>query len=142
MLEQWTQYLRDLGASGVAEGAILLNRRKGKPTLRVDEIDEDTLEDADAQIRRAFANRRNGKDILDVRLARAMPLLVERTLGKKKADVVLDGGTCSILPTTAVAAALVERLDGKTTLRRLRADKDAVKLCSELAKLGALTIRD
>ena len=122
VLEQWTRYLRDLGASGVAEGAILLHRRKGKTTLRVDEIDEDTLEDADAQIRRAFANRRNGRDLLDVRLARAMPLRVERTLGKNKAEIVLDGGTCSILPTTAEAAALVERLDGKTTLRRLRAD--------------------
>ncbi len=141
VLEQWTRYLRDLGASGVGEGAILLHRRKGKPTLRVDEIDEDTLEEADGQIRRAFANRRT-KDLLDVRLARAMPLRVERELGKNKAEVVLDGGTCSILPTTAEAAAVVERLDGKTTLRRLRADRRAVELCRELAALGALTIRD
>ena len=142
VLEQWTRYLRDLGASGVGEGAILLHRRKGKATLRVDEIDEDTLEDADAQIRRAFSNRRSTKDLLDVQLARAMPLRVERTLGKNKAEIVLDGGTCSILPTTAEGAALVERLDGKATLRRLRADKRAVELCRELAELGALTIRD
>jgi len=142
VLEQWTRYLRELGAHGVAEGAILLNRNGGKPTLRIDEIDEDTLDDADAQIRRAFKNRRRSKDLLDAKLARAMPLRLERTLGKKKAEVVLEEGTCSILPATPEAVDVVERLDGKKTLRKLGADKRAVKLCRELLELGALTIRD
>ena len=142
VLEQWTRYLRELGASGVGEGAILLHRGKGRPTLRVDEIDEDSLEDADAQIRRAFANRRRVKELVDVPLARAMPLRLERTLGKKKAEVVLDEGTCSILPATPEAVDVVERLDGRKTLRKLRAGKDAVRLCRELAELGALRFVD
>ncbi|MGH2933135.1 MAG: methyltransferase [Gaiellaceae bacterium] len=142
VLEQWTRYLADLGARGVGEGAILLHRRGGRPTMRVDEIDEDTLEDADGQIRRAFANRPRVKEILDLRLQRAMPLRLERTLGKKKAEIVLEEGTCSILPTTDGAADVVERLDGRRTLRRLKADNDAVRICRELLELGAVKIRD
>jgi len=141
-LEEWTRYLRGLGAHGVGEGGILLHRAGGRPTLRVDEIDEDTLEDADEQIRRAFANRRRAKELLDVPLARAMPLHVERTLGKRKAEIVLDEGTCSILPTTAAGVDVVERLDGRKTLRRLKVDRDAVRVCRELAELGALRFVD
>ncbi len=141
-LERWTQYIGELGARGVGEGAILLHRRKGKPSLRIDEIDEDTLEDADAQIRRAFANRGKGNGLLDARLKRSMALRIEHEMGRKSADVVLDGGTCSILPTTPAAAALVEKLDGKRTLRKLGADKRAVSLCRELVGLGALKIVD
>jgi methylase of polypeptide subunit release factors len=142
VLEQWTRYLGELGARGVGEGAILLHRRGGRPTLRVDEIDEDTLEDADAQIRRAFANRPRAGEILDLRLRRALRLRLERTLGSRKAEIVLEEGTCSILPTTAAAVDVVERLDGRRTLRALRADKDAVRICRELLELGALQIRD
>jgi methylase of polypeptide subunit release factors len=141
-LERWTRYIGELGARGVGEGAILLHRRNGRAGLRIDEIDEDSLEDAGAQIRRAFANRAQRDRLLDVPLKRAMPLRVEHAMGRKSADVVLDGGTCSILPTTPAAAALVERLDGKKTLRRLGADKQAVKLCRELLGLGALKIVD
>ena len=141
-LERWTRYLGELGARGVGEGAILLHRNGGRASLRIDEIDEDSLEDADAQIRRAFANRHRAKDLLDARLRRAMPIRVERELGRKSADVVLDEGTCSILPATPEAVALVERLDGRRTLRKLGADKRAVKLCRELVGLGALQIVD
>lgn len=142
-LETWTRYIGELGARGVGEGAILLHKRPGRTSLRIDEIDEDSLEDADAQIRRAFANRRVASNgLMDARLARAMPLRVERELGRKKADIVLGDGTCSILPTTPEAIALVERLDGKKTLRRLSADKRAVKLCRELLGIGALKIVD
>jgi methylase of polypeptide subunit release factors len=142
-LERWTRYIGELGARGVGEGAILLHRRNGRTSVRIDEIDEDSLGDAEAQIRRAFSNRsvsQNG--LLDVPLKRAMPLRVEHEMGRKSADVVLDAGTGSILPTTFEAAAVVERLDGKKTLRKLRADKQAVKLCRELAGLGALKIVD
>jgi len=140
-LERWTRYIGELGARGVGEGAILLHKREGRTSLRIDEIDEDSLEDADAQIRRAFANR-HANGLLDIRLARAMPLRVERELGRKKAEIVLGDGTCSILPTTPEAIDLVERLDGKKTLRKLGADKRAVKLCRELLGLGALKIVD
>lgn len=140
-LERWTSYISELGARGVGEGAILLHRKKGRTSVRIDEIDEDSLEEADKQIRRAFANRRQSSDgLLDVRLARAMPLRLERELGRKSAEIVLAEGTCSILPATPAAVELVERLDGKKTLRRLGADKTAVKLCHELLGLGALKI--
>jgi len=142
VLEQWTRYLGELGARGVGEGAILLHRREGRPTLRVDEIDEDTLDDAGAQIVRAFANRPRVKDIVDLELQRSMALRLERTLGKRKAEIVLEEGTGSILPTTAAAAGVVELLDGRKSLRRLKADKDAVRICRELLELGALKIRD
>ena len=47
-----------------------------------------------------------------------------------------------ILPTTDAAARVVEQLDGRKTLRRLKADKDAVRICRELLELGAVKIRD
>jgi methylase of polypeptide subunit release factors len=141
-LERWTRYIGELGARGVGEGAILLHRNGGRTGLRIDEIDEDSLEDADAQIRRAFANRHRAGDILNVRLKRAMPLWVEHEMGRKSANVVLDRGTCSILPTTYEAAAIVDGLNGKKTLRKLGADRRAVKLCRELLGLGALHIVD
>jgi len=110
--------------------------------LRVDEIDEDTLEPAGDQIRRAFANRERlrGEELPDGRLSRAMPLRLEAEIGRKRADVVLDGGTRSILPTSRTAADVLERLDGKRTLRSLAADTATVRLCRELLELGALRI--
>jgi methylase of polypeptide subunit release factors len=144
VLDEWTAYLAGLGARGVAEGAILLYRRGAeRATIRVDEIDEESLEPADKQIRRAFANRARlagirNLDLLGMRLARAMPLSFERGLGRRSGELALDGGTRSMLPATPAAAKLVERLDGKTTLRRLGADRGAVSLCRELLELGAL----
>ena len=54
----------------MTEGAILLHRRDGNNTSRIDEVDEDQLDPADAQIRRAFAARAalNGYDVLDAKL--------------------------------------------------------------------------
>ena len=139
-LERWTRYLGELGARGVGEGAILLHKRAGKTSVRIDEIDEDTLEESDKQIRRAFANRAmlNGADLRESRLARAMPLRLERTLGAKRADVVLAKGTGSILPTSTAAAEVVELLNGRKRLRKLGVDARALKLCRELLELGAL----
>src|SRR5207302_170655 len=83
--QRWTRYLGDLEARGVGEGAILLHRGAGRPRLRVDEIDEDTLEPAGDQIRRAFANRERlrGEELPDGRLSRAMPLRLEAEIGRK-----------------------------------------------------------
>jgi methylase of polypeptide subunit release factors len=146
-IEQWTGYLSQLGAHGVGEGAILLHRSSGPGGLRVDEIDEEALEPADAQIRRAFANRERlpglrGRHLLDARLARALPLRAEHELGRRTAELVLDGGTCSVLPTTVGAVGVVERLDGRTTLRSLGADARGLALCRELLGLGALRLAE
>ena len=138
VLDEWTSYFAELGASRVAEGAILLHRGEGRASVRVDEIDEDVLDPAGKQIRRAFDNRARLRGLEKARLARAMPLVFERQLGRRRGELVLDGGTRSVLPATSDAAAIVERLDGKTSLRRLGADARAVALCRELLELGAL----
>ena len=143
-LDEWTDYLAELGAAGVGEGAILLHRAGGKRVAtRVDEIDEDVLEPAAKQIRQAFANRirlapMRDRDVREARLERALPLRLERKIGSSAAELVLDGGTRSILPTTVGAVDVVERLDGKSTLKSLDADSRAVDLCRELLELGAL----
>ena len=140
VLDDWTRYFADLGASHVAEGAILLHRGEGRTTVRVDEIDEDVLELAGKQIRRAFDNRARirNSELPKARLARAMPLVFERRLGRGRGELVIDGGTRSVLPASAEAAALIERLDGQTSLRRLGADARTVALCRDLLELGAL----
>ncbi len=142
-LDEWTAYVTDLGASGVAEGAILLHRGDGPPSVRVDEIDEESLEPAGPQIRRAFENRARlagmrPSELLGKKLARAMPIRLERRLGGRGAELVLDGGTKSVLPATTAAVKVVERLDGSSTLKRLGADRGAVRACRELLELGAL----
>ena len=115
----------------------------GPPTVRVDEIDEESLEPSGRQIRRAFANRARlaamrPSELLGAKLARAMPIRLERRLGGRGVELVLDGGTKSVLPATAAAAKVVERLDGSSTLKRLGADPGAVRACRELLELGAV----
>ena len=143
-LDEWTAYLAEFRARAVAEGAIILHKRDGsRPTIRVDEIDSESLEPAGDQVRRAFANRtrldvmKNGK-LPKSRLARAMRLEFSRDVGKRRGEVSIEGGTNSVLETTASAIRVVDRLDGKTTLARLGADRDAVELCRDLLELGAL----
>jgi methylase of polypeptide subunit release factors len=143
-LDEWTAYLAELGARGVVEGAILLHRRgEGRPTVRVDEIDEDSLEPSGDQIRRAFANRARlagmrFSDVPTLRLARAMPLRIARGVGRRGGELALDAGTNSELPATATGIRVVEGLNGKATLKRLGADRAALSLCRDLLELGAL----
>ena len=70
---------RSSDARVVTEGGILLHRRGGSNTTRIDEVDEDELDAADAQIRRAFATRAalDGHDLLDTRLEPVDTLRVE-----------------------------------------------------------------
>jgi methylase of polypeptide subunit release factors len=143
-LDEWTAYLDELGARGVVEGAVLLHRRDdGRQTIRVDEMDEDSLEPSGDQIRRAFANRARlaamrYADLPASRLARAMPLRLERDIGRGGGELALDDGTNSALPATAIGIRVVEGLDSKTTLKRLGADRAALSLCRDLLELGAL----
>jgi methylase of polypeptide subunit release factors len=153
-LDSWTGYLAELGAGWVSEGAILLHRRAGRrQPARIDGIDEDALEEAGDQVRRAFEARarlaalRSADDLLDERVALAMRVALERELDPRSrrdaARVQLVGGTSSTIETTADALGIVERLDGTATLRRLlrgaTADsrRRAVHLCRELLELGA-----
>ena len=146
-LDRWMSYLDKLDARVVTEGAVILHRRPGANTTRIDEVDEDELEAADAQIQRAFATRAqlDGADTLDARLAPADALRVEtqvrqgRTIG---ARVVLEEGTWPVLDVSGRAAEVVAALDGRRTLRELSAPPEAVALCRELLELGALELVD
>ena len=70
-----------------------------------------------------------------------MRLEFARDVGKRHGELSIEGGTNSVLETTASAIRVVDRLDGKTTLARLGADRDGVELCRDLLELGALRSR-
>jgi methylase of polypeptide subunit release factors len=144
-LDRWTSYLDRLGAQVLTEGAVLLHRRPGANTVRIDEIDEDELDFADEQIRRAFESRAtlDGRDIRDARLVPAAGLHVETTSRGSRAvstRVVLEAGTRPELTASSRAAEIVSSLDGRRTLRELDAPREAVTLCRELLELGALRL--
>lgn len=151
-LDGWASYLDALGVGWVSEGAFLLHRVAGRATVRIDDVDSDSLETAGDQIRRAFAARRRlaalrrRSDLLDARLAPATPLQVERNLRRGgRATVVLTEGTQHAVATTPEAAEAVSRLDGKTPLRALVEDgtqRGTLTLARELLELGALRFRD
>ena len=136
---RWVAYLKDLGAGVVTEGAILLYRRDGNNTSRIDEVDEDQLDPADAQIRRAFAARAalNGYDVLDAKLEPVDTLRVKKR--SRSARVTLEEGIWSQLDVPLGVVALLEKLDGRS-LRELRPNDAAVAACRELLELGAFEL--
>ena len=154
-LDVWTDYLERLGARWVTEGAVLLHRRAGRRhATRVDELDEDALDDAGGQIGRAFANRAalaelTTAQLLERRVTIAMPVVVERELGPRAvagARVQLLAGTCSDVETTGAAFDLLSSLDGRTTLgaeieHAGLPERPALSLVRELLELGALELR-
>ena len=160
-IDEWTGYLEELGARWVSEGAILLHRRAGRRhSARVDGIDDEALEAAGEQVRRAFEGRaalaelRRADDLLDLRPELVMRLQLEQELVPRRsgnaaaaARVQLVDGTSSTVETTPDALAVVKRLDGGVTLRRAvgRAapgvQREAVRLCRELVELGAVRLR-
>ena len=57
-LDEWARYLEELGVRWVSDGTVILKRRGGgEPTVRVDSVDEDDVEESGEQIERAFENR-------------------------------------------------------------------------------------
>ena len=162
-LDQWTQYLSRLRVRWVTEGAIVLHhRRSGKAnTVRVDELDEDDLEDAGDQVRRAFAARarlaelRKQADLLNERLAVASPLDLEREVRPSRrgragdAYIHLAAGTASSLAVAPAVLDVVAALDGARKLGDViygtakRGEQDtlrrqALAACRHLLELGAL----
>jgi methylase of polypeptide subunit release factors len=162
-LDEWTQYLSRLRVRWVTEGAIVLHhRRSGKAnTVRVDELDEDDLEDAGDQVRRAFAARARlaelGKqaDLLNERLSVASPLDLEREVRPSRrgragdAYIHLAAGTASTLAVAPAVLEVVAALDGTRELGDViraagkRGEQDtlrrqALAACKHLLELGAL----
>jgi len=168
-LDDWTQYLGRLGVRWVSEGAILLHRRPGRRhTARVDQVDEDALEDAGDQVRRAFAARarlselEKPTDLLDAPLAVAATVQLERELKPRRgrtavetAYIHLDEGTNSTVEATVHALDILASLDGSASLGEVvqaTADRlglseaetsqlrrEALKVSRELLELGALS---
>ena len=163
-IEVWLRYLEELGVRKVSDGAVILHRREGKRLpIRVDSIDEDTLEDAADQVERAFEARavlaglRRQTDLLDERLALATPVRLEQDLEPRRrstAAVSLVEGTSSVVETTPRALGVVAALDGGVRLRDAIAaaarkagtsvdpafEREALSVARELLELGALEL--
>jgi hypothetical protein len=131
-LDRWSAYFSELGVHRIVEGAVILNRRGGRTTVREDDFDADELEEAGEQILRAFASRRlSDKKLLNAKLAPGTS--VEQTLRDGRvagASVALDGGTfANVDVPPAVAAALAAGRPGRL---------QDVSVLRELAELGLL----
>jgi methylase of polypeptide subunit release factors len=161
-LDDWADYLDELGAAWVSEGAILLHRSDGtEPSLRVDEIADDPLEPAGDQILRAFAARvrlaslARPADLLKKRIALAGNVTVELDLEPRRsgpavvaARVRLDEGMRQVAEAPPAVAEIVSALDGTQALddalRALPSTERgrAAALVRELLELGSLELLD
>jgi methylase of polypeptide subunit release factors len=169
-LEEWTRYFDSLGVELVSEGAVILHRGDGAvQTSRVDELDEEDLDDASGQILRAFearawlAEHDDDRSILAVRASVASQLRLERELeGSGGRAVDVDGqieiaeGTKHAVDVTADVQEVIASLDSsmtladviETTAQRLALEDDeiealreeAVEVVAELLELGALRL--
>jgi methylase of polypeptide subunit release factors len=169
-LDTWTDYLARLGVRWVSEGAVVLHRRPGRRfTSRVDEVEEDDLDDASEQIQRAFASRarlaelNRRSDVLGFRVALAAPITLEHELQPRRgrttvvsAALTLDEGTHSTVEAPPRALELVAALDGTATVEervqaaaerldlsdaeRSRLRREVLDVCIELLELGALEL--
>jgi SAM-dependent methyltransferase len=157
-LDTWTAYLNEIGAGWVSEGAYLMHRRPGRRhSARVDGIDDEGLDAAGGQVRRAFASRerlasfKKADDLLGERLALAMKIQVERELAPRRtgnavsaAGIQLLEGTNSFIEAPHGAIEIVESLDGSASLRKVLRSappsvrRDTVRLARDLLELGAL----
>jgi methylase of polypeptide subunit release factors len=170
-LDEWSQYFDALGVQLVSEGAVVLHKgRGGKHTARVDELDEEELDDAGAQILRAFESRgklaelAGDKELLDARVGVASSLRLDRELepaGGRAVDVdgrvELTEGTKHAVDASADVQEVVASLDSRmrlsevveTTADRLGLLEDEVEtlreealdVARELLELGALRFR-
>jgi methylase of polypeptide subunit release factors len=168
-LDEWTEYFDELGVHWVSEGAVVLHRGSHRPpSARVDPVDEDDLDDAGEQIRRAFEARArltelaDPDDVLDARLSAALALSLEQELdpavgGVAEARVQLVEGTNTSIDVDPRILDVVASLDGGVPLRdavQATADRlglsatqtdelrdDAVSVSHELLELGALRFR-
>jgi hypothetical protein len=167
-VEEWTTYLRELGVRWVSEGAILLHRRSGPVgEPRVDSLDEDELEEAGDQVRRAFAARArlaelsSDDELLEAPLSLASSVRLEEELepdddGPVVGDawVRLAEGTKSSVEVHDDVLDVLGELDGGLRLgevvdvaadrlelsaeERAQLRRDAVEVSRELLELGAL----
>ena len=169
-IERWTTYFDELGVGLVSEGVVVLRRRDGAtPTVRIDPVDDDDLDDAGDQIVRAFETRARladldgGAGILDLHLSYVMTLKLlqelepdDETPAIVDVQVDLGEGTKHAVETTYEALEVIASLDSRLSLReviddaadnlelddgeRTRLRRDAVDVARELLELGALQL--
>ena len=168
-IADWTSYLGNLGVHWVSEGGILLHRRDGamEHTSRIDQVDEEDLEDAGDQILRAFESRAvlagmdSDDELLDANVAVAGPVRLELSLEPEgtgtivmRADVNLDEGTHPSLEVSADMIEVIAALDGAkrygeviesvassldfTPAETQKLRREALEAGRELLELGAL----
>jgi methylase of polypeptide subunit release factors len=167
-IAEWTSYLGDLGVHWVSEGGILLHKRDAaEHTTRIDQVDEDDLEDSGDQILRAFESRAvladmdSDDELLDANIAVAGPVRLELSLEPEGtgtivmgAHVNLDEGTHPDLEVSADMIEVIAALDGAkrygeviesvassldfTPAETQRLRREALEAGRELLELGAL----
>ena len=163
-LDEWTAYFDELAVEWISEGAVILHKRAGGGTTRVDTIEADDVDTADDQIRRAFATRArlaelNGRDELlgqrlSLKLASSLEQELEPQNGRAaivESRIQLDEGTNSMLEVEGGVLDVVAALDGRTPLRDLVSsvssrlglevaplERDVARAVRELLELGAL----
>jgi methylase of polypeptide subunit release factors len=170
-LDEWSRYFDALGVELISEGAVVLHRRGGVPTSRVDPLDEEELDDASDQILRAFEARGwlsgpdGDKRLVDARVSVSSALRLERELessGGRAIDVEgrveIAEGTKHAVDVSADAQEVIASLDNSmtlgdvidTTARRLGLEdeevdalrEESLDVVRELLELGALRLRD
>jgi hypothetical protein len=168
-LEEWATYFERLGVGWVSEGAVLLHKRPAGGEARLDSVEEEDLEAADEQIRRAFAARERlssfdgDEDLLDERLSLGLALSLEKELEPDddgpavvEARIQLCEGTGSVVDVEPGVLDVVASLDGHMPLEdvivtvadrrglsareRTQLERDAVEAVRELLELGALDL--
>jgi methylase of polypeptide subunit release factors len=167
VIDTWTSYLDELGVELVTEGAVLLHRRVGRAhSSRVDVVDDDLVDHAGDQIKRAFEARARlveldkPKELLDKRVALAGLVRLERDLDADGSRPVERGGLVQIAEGMNLGVEadpnllqIVASLDGTQTLDDVigatagdlglsggdakRLRREALSLARELLELGA-----
>jgi methylase of polypeptide subunit release factors len=169
-LDEWTAYFDELGVRWISEGAVLLHKRAGGGEARVDPIEPDEVEEADEQIRRAFAMRvrltqlETDEELLDLPISLELACLLESELEPEagapavvEARIRLSEGTNSDLEVAPGVLDVIASLDGLRPLREVigaaadrrelsvakhsRLERDALEAVRELLQIGALEVR-
>ena len=168
VIDRWTSYLEELGIEVVTEGAVLLHRRAGAAhTARVDVVDDDVVDHAGDQIKRAFEARARlvdlgkQKELLAEHLSLAGVVRLERELDAQNgrpregaAVVQMVDGMNLAIETQPTLLEVVGALDGGETLGDAieataarhglagsgakRLRRDALDLVHDLLELGVL----
>jgi methylase of polypeptide subunit release factors len=170
-LDEWSQYFDSLGVQLVSEGAVVLHKRPdGGHAARVDELDEEELDDAGDQILRAFESRAKlavlggDSELQEARVGVASSLRLDRELepsGGRAVDVdgrvELTEGTKHAVDASADVQEVVASLDSRMRLNEVidsTADRlgllddevgtlreESLDVIRELLELGALRFR-